>query len=396
MKKHSSKAFIHFLDKIGAEIKVFEQAKSDRRLNQIEQQILHCWNLLRSNQFEKILQITSKQSSDTLYQSQFHLLHGIALHNSGNLLESIDYFHQAIQLMKDNAPRRMIYIAYYNLFNAHQNLKLNDKLKSIYEYWEQIPRETPNENLALKRANFRICLSEMNIFEAEKIIFVLESMLPQMSELNRLNFHIDLFDLFLTKKDFKSCEQILVKLKKYRSYHSGSHYKYLKKLIDYNLYQTPFYVYERDFKENKILFNELSVLKHLEEKNVHLAQLYWNKLKNKLPHLYGNAFHYQGPDCLFSISLFELSRSKADSKKKKFTIDSSKSKEIVVYEILLQYSSIEKNELYEMVWKQKLESKIQLAKLQSIISRFNQKHPSEQIKYRKGCYVLINKTKKAS
>jgi hypothetical protein len=394
-KKHSSKAFISYLETIGSDLKVFEQAKKDRRLNQLEQQLIQCWNLLRSNQFKKIFEITDKNSTDPLYQGQIDLVRGISLHNSGEIEKSITYLQSSIELMKRNDLRRMTFIAYYNLFNAYQNLKFNTQLRKVYEEWAKIPAANFNEETVLQRAQFRMHLSENNLSEAEKIIHQLEQKIEQMSELNRLNFHIDILDFFVMKKDFQSCELILGKLKKFRTYHSGAHFKYLKKLIDYNLHKTPFYIYERDYKENITLFHELSVLKNLEEKNISVADLYWQKLKNNRPHLFGDKFQYNGPECLFSIVLHALQISSPHVNSENHSTD-RKSKEMKVYEFLSQRHSIEKNELYELIWNERPESKIDLTKLQTIISRYNQKNHDYQIKYRKGCYYLVTKEQKAS
>lgn len=218
-KKHSSKAFISYLETIGSDLKVFEQAKKDRRLNQLEQQLIQCWNLLRSNRFKKIFEITDKNSTDPLYQGQIDLLRGISLHNSGEIEKSITHLQSSIELMKRNDLRRMTFIAYYNLFNAYQNLKFNTQLRKVYEEWAKIPAANFNEETVLQRAQFRMHLSENNLSEAEKIIHQLEQKIEQMSELNRLNFHIDILDFFVMKKDFQSCELILGKLKKFRTYH---------------------------------------------------------------------------------------------------------------------------------------------------------------------------------
>jgi hypothetical protein len=396
MKKHSSKAFIEYLDKIGNDLKVFEHAQKDRRLNQLEQQIINCWNLLRSNKLEKIISLTEKKTSDSLYQSQILLLRGIAEHNSGNFLESISLFKKAIQQMNSYELRRMKFVAFYNLFNAHLNLKLINELELIYQSWKQIPSITLNEKMALRRAELRMHLANKHFAEAENLISDLEKNLVSMSELNRLNFHIDLFEYFVMKNDFVSCEKILEKLKKYRSYHSGAHYKYLKKLTDFILFQKPLYIYERDYHQNKTLFNEISVLKNLEEKNYGQAEKFWNKLKINAPHLYGNEFKYLGGDCLFSIALNIIHQVNISKNQKIHLNQSNKFKEITIYELLLQHKKIEKNELYELVWNKKLETKKELSKLQSVISRFNQKSTKIQIKYRKGCYQLVNETQVAS
>ena len=128
---HSSKAFIHHLESIGRDKFFFENAKKDFRLNQLELQILEAWNLLKTTQFKKILEMTNKSSQDNLIKSQLVLVRAIALHNSGRMQESVPLFEESIELMNQYELRRMTFIAYFNLFNACQNLKWNHRLAGI-------------------------------------------------------------------------------------------------------------------------------------------------------------------------------------------------------------------------------------------------------------------------
>ena len=391
---HSSKAFLEYLGKLGREKTIFEKAKKDLRLNQIEQSVLEAWNLLRSTEFEKILQITQSVSPDPLIQSQILLVRGIALHNSGEMQASVSLFEQAIDLMQGHEVRRMKFIAYFNLFNACQNLRLFSKLPSLLRDWKSLPLADLNEEIAIKRAEFRICLAQNKIQPALEMIHWLEEHSSEMSELNRLNFQIDLFDLFVKKQDFQSCELVLNKLKQFRSYHYGAHYKYLKKLLDFHLYQKPLYIYERDFQDNKHLFYELSVLKYLEEKNLKQASLYWSQLSASSPHLYLENFKFKVEDNLFALALKKL-LTKSSSAKSSLELKTGASKEQKLLGIMQSQPSIEKHLLYEKIWGKAPESKSDLAKLQLMIFRLNQKGLG-LIKYRKGCYYLAVKGKRAS
>lgn len=392
-KSHSSKAFIEYLNKLGRDLSLFEKAKKDLRLSKAEQIIIEAWNLLRSSKFNEILKITEiKTEQDSLIKSQILLIQAIALHNSGKMIQSIPLFEDAILLMKDYDIRRMKFIAYFNLFNAHQNLKYTSKLTDIFNEWSHIPTVDINEVIALKRGQFRVHCFQNEINNAEQIISELEDLVPEMSELNRLNFHIDLFDLSLKKMDLKNCEHLLEKLKQFRTYQYGAHYKYLKKLIDFNLHEKPLYVYERDFKENSTLFFELSVLKCLEEQDKDQALHFWKKLQNQYPHLYHENFHYEASGTLFGLSLKKLTQLPTTITQEPSDLKTNEQK--LIY-FLNSEPLISKNELYRLIWAQEPESKNDLTKLQLAISRFNQKNQT-QIKYKKGCYYLVKETKKAS
>ncbi len=391
---HTSKAFIGYLEKTGRDGNIFKEAKKDFRLNKIELQIIEAWNLLKTTDFEKIISITEKSSQDQLIQSQLMLVRAVALHNCGRMLESIPLFEQSIVLMKRYDLRRMKFIAFFNLFNACQNLKWDHRLASILNDWLMIPAVDFNEAIAIKRCQLRLLFSSNEMKKAEEIIAWLEGHIEEMSELNRLNFHIDLFDFYAKKSDFQSCSNILSRIKKMRSYHYGAHFKYLKALVDYHLSGKPFYIYERDFSENKQLFYELSVLKFLEEQDERHATLFWSKLREIDPENYKINFQCKVKDSLFSLALKNLllpfSKPVLNKLSKK-----GLTKEELVKELFLHHDELEKNKLYELVWGHVAESKADLAKLQLIIFRLNKKG-DVQIKYRKGCYHLIKIEKKAS
>lgn len=391
---HSSKAFIHYLETIGRDKFFFENAKKDFRLNQLELQILEAWNLLKATQFKKILEMTNKSSQDNLIKSQLVLVRAIALHNSGRMQESVPLFEESIELMNQYGLRRMTFIAYFNLFNACQNLKWNHRLAGIMQDWLNIPRKDLNEDIAVKRCQLRLFFLSNELKKAEDLVSWLEDHVEEMSELNRLNFHIDLFDLYVKKKDFRGCSQALIKLKKFRSYHYGAHFKYLKALVDFHLHDKPFYVYERDFTENKMLFYELSVLKYLEEKDLVNANISWGKLHSIDPSLYKKGFKIKVNDSLFALALKKLLHSERNQQ---FHLQnkSRMTKEQLVIQVLLSFSRIEKNKLYELVWGHGANSKSELTKLQLIIFRINKKG-LYHINYRKGCYQLVQSSQSAS
>lgn len=393
-KTHPAKAFVDYLKKIGRDKSVFDHAKCDLRLSQIEQKIIQSWGLLRTAEFERILALTENSSSDNLIQSQIFLVRGIALHNSGQISFSIALFEKSIELMEDYDLRRMKFIAYFNLFNACQNLKWYERLPEIIKQWQFIPRIDLNEDIAIKRSEFRLHLLKDELKQAQEIVSWLEGHIEEMSELNRLNFHIDLFDLYVKQKDFQSCSHVLVKMKKFRSYHYGAHFKYLKALVDFHLKNTPFYIYERDFSENKILFYELSVLKCLEEKDHGKAIVFWVRLQEHDPTFYMKGFETKVKDNLFAMAVSKLSDKKGPvSRQIKNRVRMTK--EELVIEALKSESRIEKNKLYELVWGHSISTKSELAKLQLIISRINKKGHF-LIKYRKGCYHLAQAAQSAS
>jgi hypothetical protein len=394
MKAHSSKAFIHYLERMGRDKNVFENAKNDARLSQVEQKIIRAWNLLRTSECKKILEMTESMPQDLLIRSQMLLVRGIALHNSGAMKDSISIFEESLELMKSLDLRRMKFIAYFNLFNACQNLKWDHRLSEVFQKWLLVPVIDLNEEIALKRCQLRMFFSLNDLTQAEEVVSWLEGHIEEMSELNRLNFHIDLFDLYVKKRDFQSCSHLLNKLKKFRSYHYGAHYKYLKSLVDYHLNDKPFYIYERDFEGNIVLFYKLSVLKFLEEKNISQATYFWDQLHDINPDLYKKGFECKGEDNLFSLALEKLlTKSASPHLDVKNKGDMTKGQ--LVLEILLHHSPVAKEKLYELVWGKEAGAKSDLAKLQLIIFRLNLKG-DVQIKYRKGCYELIPVAKQVS
>jgi hypothetical protein len=105
-------------------------------------------------------------------------------------------------------------------------------------------------------------------------------------------------------------------------------------------------------------------------------------------------FNCEVGDNLFALALKKL-LTKSSSAKSNLELKTGASKEQKLLSIMQSQPSIEKHLLYEKIWGKAPESKTDLAKLQLMIFRLNQKGLG-LIKYRKGCYYLAVKDEKAS
>lgn len=385
-----AKTFLNFLENYTLNERELEKLLKDNRLTILEKKILKGWVNLRKCQFEEILSELEAMtaSPDTLIETQKALLLGIAYINKSESQKGITYLKQALELHQPYQLKRQEFIILTNLFYAYFNLKNKLGMEQTVHALKSGQYEKGGEIFVINRIEFSYLAYLGRYAEAEDILEKIEKS-PFLKD-NQLVYHlISKFDFFIKIDHFKGCQQILAQIKKAKDYHIGANYKFMSSLLEHIMHNKSLYVYERDFLEHPLLWNQIAVIKNLEEKNIDLAKKHWDYMRSISPETYAADFKYLGDKCLFSVSLDKNLQESNVTGLTTLSLASSKKEDLLIH-LLETLGSITKEELYFKLWGEYAPDKAAFNKLERMISTVRKNHPVS-IKFKKGCYSLEKK-----
>ncbi|MFZ4713065.1 MAG: hypothetical protein ACOYL6_05120 [Bacteriovoracaceae bacterium] len=383
-----SKAFFEAMNLVNDSWPKAKNFLNDKRLNQTEKQIILAFNNLRENSFEEIIGSLSKiKADDPFVETYRKMVLGLAFNNRGEPSLALPYFISAWEDIKDTSYIHAQFYSLYNLFIAYRNLKSSDLMGETLELMAEINLE--------KRATLQIMRLRCRFFylsftkdlnKAEDILVQIEQVKDQLNESQALSHHIDKFDFFVKMENYPACYKTLSEFKQFRVYVPSANFKFMKILLDNIVDHRPVYSYDKDFKNSPLLYYQLNVVKCLEEGRIEDAKVFWQELSNMSPTIYQNDLIYKGDKCLFSIA-FEK-QLKTIFTPDKNLLPKDKSKEQTLLRIMQEASGpLRKEQIYFLVWNEKLIDKNDLMKLSQLVTRVKKKF-NVTIKTRKGCYYL--------
>lgn len=384
-----AKTFLNFLENYQLDEKALEKLFSDNRLSLLEKKILKGWINLRKCKFQEIIEEIEplSESSDAIIEAQKALLLGVAYINKSESHKAVHYLRSSLVLLEPFKLLRQDFIILSNLFYAYFNLKNKHGMEQTIASLKLRNYQSAGEILLINRINFSYLAYCGDYAEAEGVLEVIEK--SKLLKDNQLLYHlISKFDFFIKVDHYQGCGEILLQLKKAKDYHFGANYKFMSTLLTHLMENKPLYIYERDFSGHPLLWNQISVIKNLEEKNLDLAKKCWDYLRATSAETYLNDFNYQGDKCLFSVCLEKnLAHLKVNIKPIKMI---ATSKEELLVHLLKTQATITKEELYFELWGEYAPDKGAFNKLERMISTVR-KSDDLTIKFKKGCYFLEKK-----
>lgn len=384
-----AKTFLNFLENYTINEKELEKLLKDNRLTVLEKKILKGWINIRKCKFEEIIADIESMSKapDQLIEAQKELLLGIAYINKSESQKALDHLQKSLDFHAPFKLPRQEFIILTNLFYAYFNLKNKMGMEDTINQLKAGHYQKNGEILLINRINFGYLAYIGNYGEAEEILEEIEKS-PLLKE-NQLLYHlISKFDFFVKIDNYQGCQQILAQIKKAKDYHIGANYKFMSLLLDHFISNKSLYVYERDFAGHPILWNQIAVIKNLEEKNIELAKKHWNYLRTISPQTYKSDFAYEGDKCLFSRCLEKNLMEKTVVQLP--TQQHLTKKEDLLIHLLETQGAISKEELYYQLWGEYAPDKLSFNKLERMISTIRKNHP-HNIKFKKGTYFLEKK-----
>lgn len=391
MEEIKVKTFIHALNVLHRNVKEAKKYLADKRLTQAEKKILNCWFLLRENKFIEIFETLNSipLGTNQIIETQKKLIFAITLNNKSEFLPAKDMLDEVVsELESYNLPNQK-FIASFNLFIAHLNLKNEVGMKKSLAKLTTLEPNGERQLICLYQSHFNYQSFIENFAEARIYLTAIENLKIHMSEPLIMTHLICKYIFTVKVEDWAECQATLVEMKSYRSFNSSSNYIFMKTLLDHFVYDTPLYIYKNKFEHYPMLYSQLKVIQNFQESDHEGALTHWKNLQSMFPEIYLDDFNYQGDKTIFSLCLAKHLKM-VNKQKPEVPISASKEDALV---IILQNATgpIRKELLYELVWGEFPSDKEDLYKMKKMISRCREK--GLEIQYKKGCYVLIQPAK---
>lgn len=382
------KTFIHALNLCLTNVKKAKIFLQDKRLTQAEKTILASYFHLRDNELDIVVdKLLPLVSNDPIVESQRKLLLGMAYNNLSLYEKAIPLLEDSLLILKDENLPQQLFNAYHNLFIIELNLKKTDRMAVLLQEMSELKLSTQVEKISLHKCLF--CFHSMigDYAAADGQLKFLDKNMDQMSECQAISILVDKFDYLIKQEKFTAAEKCLNQMKNYRKFHLSENYNFMKNLLAHLTTSSPLWITDSDYQSIPMLFHQIKCIQKLEQDNTEEALEHWNQLNTISSHTYLDNFQYKGDKCLFSLCLDKHQKVKTDAK---INLDQIKaeSKAELFYKILIEANApISKENIYQLIYKEKFVEKSDLVKLQRLVSRVRADY-NLQIEFQQGCYRI--------
>ena len=386
------KTFLQALRLFPEELKKAKNYLNDKRLSQGEKTILSAWFLLRDGKnFEVIEAIQKLVVNDDIVELEKNLLLGIAYNNKAEFKQAKFFLEETIDKISQYPLERQTFLAYYNLFIVHYNLMDTASMQLVYKELVRHKSDSQSDLRATLFCDLCLQIISNNHSRVIGLFKSLDKMEAETSESQVYSYQILKFNYYIQNEQFNHAEESIEKLKLYRKFQISANFKFMKSLLSFLTEGKTIYLYEQDFASVPILLWQVQVLKHLEASEINEAKAAWSKLCDVNPQNFKPNFEYCGTKNIFSLC-FERLKPKDD----KVLTYTGKTKEEKLLNILQssQYP-VRKEELYELVWEEEVESKDDYNKLKTMVMKLRQTTGID-IQSKKGCYLIVAAKKSAA
>ncbi len=388
------KTFLEALKLVHSNPKKAKTFLQDKRLSLAEKKILNSWFHLKNCLHSEIIKEIENLAVDSeLVESQKILILGLTYNNMGELNQASVLLHKAFELIEKHPLPEHQFICLYNLFIISYNLGHEKDMFSTLDLMDVLATAGLNERQAIchLQSKFNYLTFKNQFEEASHYLEELELKKAEMTDPVIMSHLISKFQYFLKQSLFDYCEATMQEMKKYRLFRHTPNFIFMRLSLDHIIYNRPLYFYEKDFKDSKLLFHQLKVIKSFEESNFQEAEKYWRILSKTDSNIYQDNFVYKGQVNLFSLCLSKYKIQKQQSAPMPELSNKNKSEAIVK---ILQSRSypIPKEELFEALWGRKPVDQTDDDKLKNLIY-YVRKNKGLVIGFRKGCYSLKTSSK---
>lgn len=382
------KTFLEALKLVHSNPKKAKTFLQDKRLTLAEKKILHGWFQLKSCLHSDIIkEIGNLAVESELVESQKYLILGLTYNNMGELNQASLCLHKAFELIEKHPLPEHQFICLYNLFIISYNSGHEEDMSNTLGLMDVLAISGLNERQTIchLQCKFNYLTFRNQYEQASLYLDDLEIKKADMTDPVIMSHLISKFQFYLKQSLFDQCEATMQEMKKYRLFRHSPNYIFMRLSLDHIIHNRPLYFYEKDFKDSKLLFHQLKVIKSFEESNFKEAEKHWQTLSKAEPNIYLDKFVYNGQTNLFSLCLSKYKIQKQIS----VTIpELSKNKSEAIVKILQSSSyPVPKEELFEALWGRKPLDQMDDDKLKNLIY-YVRKNKGLVITFRKGCYSL--------
>lgn len=392
MLKTKSKAFILAIENFQESFEYTKKALLDKRITYNEKNILRALLFLREGDYKLALdQIKSLHfDNDELIKAISFLVLGMILNNQSNFPLALTKYKMALKTIPHYDYPKTTFTLYYNFFITNYNCHNLRGMNLCLSFFKKFHFTNNRQIACYQFCLFSKNLKTENISEAEENIVQLEKLKSSMNPALLLAYLIHLFTFYIKIDQNLKAKNILHELKKIKRFKISGNFKYMTTLLNFLIDHSPIYVYENDYLDSKILYNQAMVLKFLQEKNFSKALKFWEELNRNDPAIFGNNFTYDGDKNLFSIC---LNRLKADFSKNLSTQQKPNEKIDLAFSILENNpQGINKHHFYEMIYNKPLENKNESLLLSKLIYKMKKKFGCRVRSFKNSYHIDLKKT----
>lgn len=390
------KAFHEAFDLLRKDFVKNKKYLNDKRITFSERQILKSYIAIRNNKYIEAFELLENCSPPNDYfNAHKFLILGIAHNNLSHFRMSKEYFEKCEKLFQPEHDSYFMFYLYLNWYYMASNTYDIETSKVLIEKVDRL--EIFNKRfLALKT------LMHLNYYTNIKEFEHAKSYLDKFKTQKRFLYSTDIsasmiicFNYYMFSEQYGHARKIISQLKKLRKYHLTENYKFQSALMDYLTDDSPIYLRHEDLKRTDTLNYQAQIIKNLSYGNISKAHMYWKRLSQKNPSLYldEDEFEYKGPPNLFYQC---LKKAKKTLKKNPAMHLEGLSIEQKLNELFKSVNDTYlKDDLYFILYNEKVELHKDYNKLSKVISRFK-KSSGKNICSSHQSYIFKDSDKKIS
>ncbi len=346
--------FIDYFHKIKLGLVKPSILKKDHSLSISEKKILESMLYHKKGKYSfAISQLINFKSNENFLEAFRCSCIGKCFNDSTNYNDALKYLKLSVEYFQKCNDTDYIFVPLFDLLVLHMNLKDIHNFNVFYTMFKTLPLNTQVKKFKSCQAEiFHSLLNEDPVEALNNINYIIK-IFPNEIE-DRLGYFYILEIIALIKlSKYRACIGVLEKYSLSSGYRVRANYKYTISLLNFLIHKSPIYVYQRDFQEAAQLYNELLVIKNLNESNVSDAQSTWKELRSINDKLYGDDFKYKGDDCLFYRALQAVQNVTDFIAQDSIDNKEIKSASEKLYFMLASYTTpIPKSHLISVIWKE--------------------------------------------
>lgn len=384
------KVFRHAFRIAYADLKASKRLFDDKRMTPQEKKLLRAVLSLRDFKNEEIIsELEFMTFSHPLVESVRLFCLGTAHNNKTEFQEAIGILRTSLELNNTFEGRFIKKMTLQNLFLAYYNLRNASGMASVLKEFEALGKKYEDDELCFKCMKFTYLVFIQDHAETHREKPKMEMLLPSMSEVQTMNYFIDLLESAVAQENLTEANKALERMKNIRKFKNAPMMLLLRGLMEKLLYNKNMYLYEKDFIAYPYLLAYVQCINALESGDCSSATAAWMKLREHHPKDFKEPFRYTGPKTLFSIYLDRI----IPKSRTALSQPSGRTMEEKLFTLLSDGVPVSKEELHLALYGSPLSDKRDLVKLAKVVHRLKLQSECE-VKTMKGSYVLLTGKKK--
>ncbi len=314
---------------------------------------------------------------------------GLTCNHFGKFAFAREYLLKAQKKLDESPLTHFKLLNLTTLLFCYSNQNILNPLSSLYTQIDQISPMNEYEEVLKLLAKATYLCDVRQFHETELCICEFEKSNSEFLSSFAASFQLLRIINYFNQENFAKCYEALEEYNQKTGFRCNSNYRYLKILLDHILSDKVLYVYKYDFEDSQEQFDQLMVIKSLDENSLEEAHRYWSMLQKHNPEIYRANFDFQGNSNLFKLALQKkLAKMESDYNLKHL-------EQLPTIQEKLEYifnsgsDKIKKERLISLLWGEE-DSAEARTKLRRALQYFQQKN-NVKLKSYQDCYQILKK-----